>query len=112
MASINKVILVGNLGKDPELKTMGSSGKSLCNLSLATTRTYKDAQGNRQSETEWHNVVLFDKLAENAAKYLHKGSAVYLEGALKTHAYKDKNGVEKWQTNVIATGMQFLGGKE
>jgi single-strand DNA-binding protein len=112
MASVNKVIIVGNLGKDPEVRYM-PSGAAMCNLAIATSRQWKDkTSGERQEETEWHRVALFDRLAEIAGEYLKKGRPVYIEGRLKTRKWTDKDGVEKFTTEVIATEMQLLGGRE
>ena len=105
MASVNKVILIGNLGRDPETRYSGDM--AICNVSIATTRKTKD-----QEETEWHRVVLFGKQAENAQKYLRKGNSVYVEGRLRTRKYTDKQGVERYQTEIIADYMQFVGGRE
>ena len=112
MASVNKVILIGNLGKDPEVRYM-PSGSAICNLRIATTRNWKDkASGERQEETEWHSVALFDRLAEIAGEYLKKGRPVYIEGRLKTRKWTDKEGQERYTTEVIAQEMQLLGGRE
>ncbi len=112
MASVNKVIIVGNLGKDPEVRYM-PSGSALCNVSVATTRQWKDkTSGEKQQETEWHRVTFFDRMAEIAGEYLKKGSAVYVEGRLKTRKYTDKDGVEKYSTDIVATEMQLLGGRD
>ncbi|MDP2006527.1 MAG: single-stranded DNA-binding protein [Rubrivivax sp.] len=112
MASVNKVILVGNLGKDPEVRYL-QSGSAICNITLATSRQWKDkTSGEKQEETEWHRVALFDRLAEIAGEYLKKGRPVYIEGRLKTRKYTDKDGAEKYTTEVIATEMQLLGGRE
>ena len=112
MASVNKVIIVGNLGKDPEVRYM-PSGSALCNVSVATTRQWKDkTSGEKQQETEWHRVTFFDRMAEIAGEYLKKGSAVYVEGRLKTRKYTDKDGVEKYSTDIVAVEMQLLGGRE
>jgi len=112
MASVNKVILVGNLGKDPEVRYM-PSGSAICNITIATSRQWKDkTSGERQEETEWHRVALFDRLAEIAGEYLKKGKPVYIEGRLKTRKYTDKDGVEKYTTEIIAAEMQLLGGRE
>lgn len=111
MASVNKVILLGNLSKDPELRSF-SDGSPVCNISVACTEKYKDKQGEQKEVTEWVNVVFFGKLAEIAGDYLRKGSSVYIEGKLKTEKYTDKvSGVEKFSTKVIASSMQMLGGK-
>lgn len=112
MASVNKVIIVGNLGKDPEVRYM-PSGSAICNITVATSRQWKDkTSGERQEETEWHRVALFDRLAEIAGEYLKKGRPVYIEGRLKTRKYTDKDGVDKYTTEIIAAEMQLLGGRE
>ncbi|WP_425256767.1 single-stranded DNA-binding protein [Rubrivivax sp. RP6-9] len=112
MASVNKVIIVGNLGKDPEVRYM-PSGSAICNITVATSRQWKDkTSGDRQEETEWHRIALFDRLAEIAGEYLKKGKSVYIEGRLKTRKYTDKDGVEKYTTEIIASEMQLLGGRE
>ena len=112
MASVNKVILIGNLGKDPEVR-YAPSGSAICNVTIATSRQWKDKNsGERQEETEWHRVTFFDRLAEIAGEYLKKGRPVYVEGRLKTRKYTDKDGVEKYTTDIIATEMQLLGGRE
>ena len=110
MASVNKVIIVGNLGKDPEERSF-PDGSPVCNITVACSEKYKDKQGEQKEVTEWINVVFFGKLAEIAGQYLKKGSSVYVEGKLKTEKYTDKNGVEKYSTKVIANSMQMLGGK-
>jgi single-strand DNA-binding protein len=110
MASVNKVIIVGNLGKDPEERSF-PDGSPVCNITVACSEKYKDKQGEQKEVTEWVNVVFFGKLAEIAGQYLRKGSSVYVEGKLKTEKYTDKNGVEKYSTKVIANSMQMLGGK-
>ena len=112
MASVNKVIIVGNLGKDPEVRYM-PSGSAITSVTIATSRQWKDkTSGERQEETEWHRVTFFDRMAEIAAEYLKKGRPVYVEGRLKTRKYTDKDGVEKYATDIIATDMQLLGGRE
>jgi len=112
MASINKVILIGNLGRDPEVR-YNPSGVAWCTVSIATTRNWKDkTSGERVEETEWHRVVFNDRLAEIAGEYLKKGRSVYVEGRLKTRKYTDKDGAEKYSTDIIATDMQMLGGRE
>lgn len=112
MASINKVILIGNVGKDPEVRYT-SSGAAICNISVATSRNWKDKNsGERQEETEWHRVVFYDRLAEIAGEYLRKGRSVYIEGRLKTRKWADKDGIEKYTTEIIADQMQMLGGKD
>lgn len=107
MASINKVILVCTLGKDPEVRQT-QSGSAICNLSAATSRKYKDAQGEYQEETEWHRISLFGRMAELAGQYLSKGSMVYIEGRLRTRKYKDKDGIDRYVTEIIGEHMQFL----
>ncbi len=112
MASVNKVIIVGNLGKDPEIRYL-PSGSAICSVNIATSRQWKDkTSGERQEETEWHRVTFFDRMAEIAGEYLKKGKSVYVEGRLKTRKYTDKDGVEKYATDIIATDMQLLGGRE
>ena len=112
MASVNKVIIVGNLGRDPEMRTFPDGG-SLCNVAIATSRTWKDkTSGEKQEETEWHRVVFRDRLAEIAGEYLKKGRSVYVEGRLKTRKWTDKDGVEKFTTEIVATDMQLLGSRE
>lgn len=110
MASVNKVIIVGNLGKDPEERSF-PDGSPVCNITVACSEKYKDKQGEQKEVTEWVNVVFFGKLAEIAGQYLKKGSSVYVEGKLKTEKYTDKNGIEKYSTKVVANSMQMLGGK-
>ena len=110
MASVNRVILIGNLGKDPEIRYM-SNGEAVANITLATTDTWKDKNGEKQEKTEWHRVVFYRKLAEIAGQYLKKGSSVYIEGRLETRKWTDKNGIERYTTDIIANEMQMLGGK-
>lgn len=107
MASINKVILVCSLGKAPEVRQT-QNGNAICNLSAATSRKYKDTQGGMQEETEWHRISLFGKMAELAGQYLSKGSMVYIEGRLRTRKYKDKDGIDRYVTEIIGESMQFL----
>jgi single-strand DNA-binding protein len=112
MAAVNKVILVGNLGRDPETR-YSANGAAICNVSIATTRTWKDKNtGDKQEETEWHRVVFYDRLAEIAGEYLKKGRPVYVEGRLKTRKWQDKEGKDNYTTEVIATEMQLLGGRD
>ena len=112
MASVNKVIVVGNLGRDPETRYT-PSGSAVCNVSVATTRNWKDkASGERKEETEWHRVVFYDRLAEIAGEYLRKGRSVYVEGRLKTRKWTDKDGQEKFTTEIIAEEMQLLGSRD
>lgn len=110
MASVNKCIIVGNLGRDPELRYL-PDGKAVANLAIATTESYKDKQGNKQEHTEWHRVSFFDKIAEVCGQYLTKGSQVYVEGSIRTRKYTDKDGVEKYATEIRGERMQMLGGK-
>ncbi|MDD2883177.1 MAG: single-stranded DNA-binding protein [Rhodoferax sp.] len=111
MASVNKVILVGNLGADPEMRQT-SSGDPVCTLSVATTEKYKNRDGEQQSSTEWHKVVLFRRLAEIANQYLRKGSSAYFEGQLKTRKWTDKNGLERYTTEVEANELKLLDRQE
>ena len=112
MASVNKVILIGNLGRDPEVRYT-ANGAAICNAAIATSRSWKDkTSGERQEETEWHRVVFYDRLAEIAGEYLKKGKSVYIEGRLKTRKWTDKDGVERYTTEVIAQEMTMLGGRE
>jgi single-strand DNA-binding protein len=105
---INKVILIGNLGKDPEVRYM-PSGSAVTNATLATSETWKDKQsGEKQERTEWHNVVFFNRLAEIAGEYLKKGSKVYVEGSLRTRKWQDKNGQDRYTTEIVANEMQML----
>jgi len=108
---VNKVILVGNLGKDPEVRYM-PSGSAACNFTIATSESWKDKQtGEKQERTEWHNVSMFGRLAEIAGEYLKKGSQVYVEGSLRTRKWQDKNGNDRYTTEVIANEMQMLGSR-
>lgn len=110
MAGVNKVILVGNLGKDPEVRYL-DSGVAVANFSLATTENYKNKQGERVSQTEWHNIVLWRGLAEVAEKYLKKGASIYVEGKIKTRKWEDKEGVTRYTTEILCDNMTMLGGK-
>ena len=108
---INKVILVGNLGADPETRYMPSGG-AVTNLSVATSRQWKDKQtGEQREQTEWHKVAMFDRLAEIAAEYLRKGSQVYIEGRLQTRKWQDRDGNDRYTTEIIANEMQMMGGR-
>jgi single-strand DNA-binding protein len=108
---INKVILVGNLGADPDTRYM-PSGKAVTNIRLATSESWKDKQtGDMQERTEWHSIVMYDKLGEIAAEYLRKGSQVYIEGKIRTRKWQDKEGKDRYTTEVIADQMQMLGGR-
>ena len=109
MASVNKVILLGNLGRDPETRYT-TGGDAVCNLSIATSEQWKDKNGEKQERTEWHRVVLFGRQAEIAGEYLKKGRSVYVEGRLQTRKYTDKDGVEKYSTEIVGDRMQLLGG--
>ncbi len=111
MAGVNKVILVGNLGKDPEVRHL-ENGTAVANFPIATSESYKDKQGNRVDQTEWHNVVVWRKLAEIAENYLKKGSQIYLEGKLRTRSWDDPQGNKKYTTEVVADTFTMLGRKE
>ncbi len=110
MSSLNKVMLIGRLGKDPEVK-FTSSGTAVCNFSLATSETFKDKSGEKQEKTEWHNVQLWQKLAEIAGEYLVKGSLVFIEGRLQTRKWQDKEGNDRYTTEIVGERMQMLGSK-
>jgi len=108
---VNKVILVGNLGQDPQSRAM-PSGKAVVNLRIATSDQWRDKQtGENKENTEWHTVVMFDRLAEVAAEYLRKGSQVYIEGRLRTRKWQDKEGNDRYSTEIVANDMQMLGGR-
>ena len=112
MASLNKVQIIGNLGRDPEVRYT-PNGNAVCNVSVATTRQWKNKEsGEKMEETEWHRVSLFDRQAEIAGEYLKKGSSVYFEGRLKTRKWTDKEGVERYTTEIIADVMQLLGSRQ
>lgn len=112
MASVNKVILVGNLGKDPEIRYLPDGG-AVANLTLATSSSWKDKNtGEKREETEWHRVVIYGRLAEIAGEYCKKGRSVYIEGRLKTRKWQDQSGVDKYTTEIIADQMQLLGGRD
>ena len=112
MASFAKAMIIGNLGRDPEVR-YSPNGSAICNVSIATTRNWKSKDsGERVEETEWHRVVFYDRLAEIAGEYLKKGRPVYVEGRLKTRKWQDKDGAEKYTTEIIAEQMQLLGGRE
>jgi single-strand DNA-binding protein len=110
MASVNKVILVGNLGRDPEVRYLPDGG-AVTNISVATTDTWKDKSGEKQERTEWHRVAFFGKLAEIAGEYLKKGSQVYVEGRLQTRKWQDKEGQDRYTTEIVADRMQMLGSR-
>ncbi|WP_026376621.1 single-stranded DNA-binding protein [Aestuariibacter salexigens] len=107
---VNKVILVGNLGNDPEVRYM-PNGNAVANLSLATSESWKDQQGQLQERTEWHRVTMYRRLAEVAGEYLKKGSQIYIEGKLQTRKWQDQNGQDRYTTEIIADQMQMLGGR-
>lgn len=111
MASVNKVIIVGNLGRDPETRYM-PNGEAVTNIAVATTESWKDKNsGDKKEVTEWHRVTFYRKLAEIAGQYLKKGASVYVEGRLQTRKWTDKDGVERYTTEIIADTMQMLGGR-
>lgn len=113
MASVNKVILIGNLGRDPEVR-YSPDGAAICNVSIATTSQWKDkATGERREETEWHRVVFYNRLAEIVGEYLKKGRPIYVEGRLKTRKWQDKDtGADRYSTDIVADQMQMLGGRD
>ena len=111
MASVNKVILVGNLGRDPEVRYM-PNGEAVCNFSIATTDNWRDKSGAKQERTEWHNIVMYRKLAEIAGEYLKNGRPVYVEGRLQTRKWQTKEGQDRYTTEIIADQMQMLGGRD
>lgn len=108
---VNKVILVGNLGRDPELKHL-PSGQPICQFSIATSESYTDKAGQKQEKTEWHRIVVWEKLAEACARFLGKGSKVYVEGKLQTREWDDKDGVKRYQTEIVAREVKFLSEKK
>lgn len=110
MASLNKALIIGNLGRDPEMRYL-PSGEAVANLAIATTEKYKDKQGQQQEATEWHRVSFFGRTAEVCGHHLKKGSQVYIEGSIRTRKYTDKEGVEKYTTEIRGDRMQMLGGK-
>jgi single-strand DNA-binding protein len=112
MASVNKVIIVGNLGRDPEIRYM-PSGDAIANIAVATSYKSKDRNSGEQKElTEWHRISFFGRMAEIVGQYLKKGSSVYVEGRLQTRKYTDKDGVERYSTDIVAENMQMLGGRQ
>jgi single-strand DNA-binding protein len=112
MASVNKVILIGNAGRDPEVRTF-PNGDQVCNVSIATSRKWKDkTSGEKQEETEWHRLSFFGRLAEIAGEYIEKGKSIYVEGRLRTRKYTDKDGVERYATEVICDQLVLLGSKD
>lgn len=110
MASVNKAILIGNLGKDPDVR-YSPDGSAITNITLATTETWKDKSGEKQEKTEWHRVAFFGKLAEIAGEYLKKGSQVYVEGRIQTRKWQDKDGQDRYTTEIVADKMQMLGSR-
>ncbi|MBQ1767417.1 MAG: single-stranded DNA-binding protein, partial [Aquincola sp.] len=109
MMTVNRVLLIGNLGRDPELKYF-DDGSAVCNFSIATSRTWKNRDGEKQEETEWHRIAVFAKLAEVCGEYLKKGRTVYIEGRLRTRQY-EKDGVTHYTTEIVAEEVKFLGGR-
>lgn len=109
MASVNKVILIGNLGKDPEVRHL-EGGIAVARFPIATSESFKDKSGQKQERTEWHNIVVWRGLAEVAEKYLKKGNSVYIEGRLRTNNYQDKEGIQRYSTEIVADNMTMLGG--
>ncbi len=110
MASVNKVILIGNLGADPETRYL-PSGDAVTNIRIATTENWKDKSGDKQEHTEWHRISFFGRLAEIAGEYLKKGSPVYVEGRIRTRKWQDKEGQDRYSTEIVADRMQLLGGR-
>jgi single-strand DNA-binding protein len=108
--SVNKVILIGNLGRDPEVRFTGS-GKAVCKFPLATSEVWNDAEGGRQERTDWHNVVVWGKQGETCGQYLSKGRQVYVEGSIRTRSYDDKDGNKRYITEIVAQRVRFLGGQ-
>jgi single-strand DNA-binding protein len=111
MASVNKVILVGNVGADPDIRYM-TNGDCIANINLATSESWKDKNGEKQEKTEWHRVSFFKKLAEIVGEYVKKGGSIYVEGRLQTRKWQDKEGADRYTTEVVADRMQMLGGKQ
>lgn len=109
--TVNKVILIGNLGRDPEVRST-ASGTSVCNLRIATSERRKDREGNWNDHTEWHSVVCFGRTADNVGRFLAKGRQVYIEGRLQTRKWQDKDGADRWSTEVVADNLRFLGGRD
>jgi single-strand DNA-binding protein len=111
MASVNKVIVLGNLGRDPELRHT-PAGKAVCTLRVATNESWTDQSGERQERTEWHQIVVWGRSAENCNQYLRKGRSVFVEGRLQTRKWQDKEGQDRWTTEIVADRVQFIGGGE
>ena len=112
MGSLNKVILIGNLGQDPELKSTASTGRNVCSFSIATHEVYNNKAGERQEKTEWHRIVTWDRQAETCARYLQKGKLVCIEGKLRTREWTDQNNQKRYTTEIQADRVTFLGGRE
>jgi single-strand DNA-binding protein len=110
MSSVNKVILIGNLGADPEVRYT-PSGAAVANFSLATTDQWTNKDGGKEEKTEWHRIVAFNRLGEICGEYLHKGKQVYIEGKIQTRSWEDKEGIKRYTTEIVALGMQMLGAK-
>ena len=111
MAGVNKVILVGNLGRDPELRFTPNGGQPVANFTLATSESFNNKSGEREERTEWHRIVVWGKTAEHCANYLAKGRQVYIEGKLQTREWEDKDGQKRYTTEVVAQNMRFVGGR-
>jgi single-strand DNA-binding protein len=111
MSGINKAIILGRLGKDPDTKHL-PNGDTVCNFTIATSETWKDKSGEKQERTEWHRIVAFRKLGEICCKYLGKGKLVYVEGKIQTRTWDDKDGNKRYTTEIVASDMQMLGGKD
>lgn len=111
MASLNKVMLIGNLGKDPEVRYL-PNGDAVANFTIATSETYKDKNGDKQEKTEWHNITCYRRLGEIAGQYLKKGRPVYIEGKIQTRKWQDKEGKDRYTTEIIADEMKMLGGRD
>ena len=111
MASVNKVILLGNVGKEPDTRYL-PNGDAVTNISIATTESWKDKNGDKKDQTEWHRVVFFKKLAEIAGEYIKKGNPVYVEGKIQTKKWQDKEGVDRYTTEIVADKLQLLGGRQ
>ncbi|WP_299758952.1 single-stranded DNA-binding protein [uncultured Pontibacter sp.] len=109
MASVNKVILIGNLGKDPEVRHL-EGGVAVARFPIATSESFKDKSGQKQERTEWHNIVVWRGLAEVAEKYLRKGNSVFIEGKIRTNSYQDKEGVQRYSTEIVVDNLTMLGG--
>jgi single-strand DNA-binding protein len=111
MASVNKAIILGNLGRDPELRHT-QSGKAVCQLNVATTEKWTDQSGERQEKTEWHRIAVWGRQAENCSQYLSKGRSVYVEGRIETRKWQDKDGNDRYSTEIVADRVQFIGGRD